>query len=136
VKCIRRKKITFLTRKFIIIICIYNDRFQLLFNKQCENVLCSNRLNSIRQSGRRIKNIHRETYMTSFDYLEFNHVALNSHNKHRETRPFDDMRWYFSWIEYDHKIIHHHLLERAMRQYGRIQTILRHPSTVPQPNIS
>jgi len=64
------------------------------------------------------------------DSMEHFHVTWRSYEHRRDVTPFQDVCCYSGWIMAGKARMVRHLLERVLRQYGRVQTIPRPPITM------
>jgi len=67
-----------------------------------------------------------DNYINHLDRLNLRGVVMAPYRDHREARPFERASLYSGWLRYgDHMV--GYLPERVLRQFGRVQTIPRHP---------
>jgi len=62
-------------------------------------------------------------------------MIFSPYEEYHQTRPFDEIYRYSGWIKCGHKMVHRHFSKQVTRQYGRMQTISRHPSFIPDINV-
>jgi len=77
-----------------------------------------------------------DNYRNHLDRLDLSGVVMTPYGDHRQARPFERVSLYTKWIRYEDRMVRY-LPERVLRQFGRVQTILRHPveSAPPDTNL-
>ncbi|XP_045822299.1 protein MAIN-LIKE 1-like [Trifolium pratense] len=73
-----------------------------------------------------------EGYRSALDRMLTFDIHWNPYDNHRVTRPFEEISFYSGWIRCGPMIVRY-LPERVLRQFGRVQTIPRHPSHSANP---
>ena len=67
------------------------------------------------------------TYRRQLDGLESSEVVWTPYDDHRIARPFEMISLFSGFIKWG-SVMHRHLPERVLRQYGFVQRIPSHPS--------
>jgi len=78
-----------------------------------------------------------DNYINHLDKLDLSGVVMAPYGDHLQARPFERVSLYSGWLRYgDHMV--RYLPERVLRQFGRVQTIPRHPveSAPPLTNLA
>ncbi|XP_014495108.1 protein MAIN-LIKE 1-like [Vigna radiata var. radiata] len=68
------------------------------------------------------------------DGLTYDAIIWHPYRSHRRSSPFLAICMYSGWIRLGN-MIHRHLPERVLRQFGFVQTIPRSPESLPMPDI-
>jgi len=68
-----------------------------------------------------------DQYINHLDALNLTSVVMAPYGEHREARPFERVSLYSRWLRYGDRMVRY-LPERMLRQFGRVQTIPRHPT--------
>jgi len=67
-----------------------------------------------------------DNYINHLNRLDLSYVVMAPYGDHREERPFERVSLYSRWLRYGDRIVRY-LPEWVLRQFGRVQTIPRHP---------
>ena len=67
-----------------------------------------------------------DNYINHLDRLDLSGVVMAPYGDHCEARPFERVSLYSGWLRYGDRMVRY-LPERVLRQFGRVQTIPRHP---------
>ncbi|GAU17210.1 hypothetical protein TSUD_178400 [Trifolium subterraneum] len=68
-----------------------------------------------------------DEHRTTLDRMEVDEITFRPYEDHRHIRLFEDICWYNGWIMCGSVMICPYLSERVLRQFGHVQSILRHP---------
>jgi len=77
-----------------------------------------------------------DQYKNHLDALDLTGIVMAPYGENRETRPFEWVSLYYGWLRYGDRMVRY-LPEQVLRQFGRVQTIPRHPveSSPPVTNL-
>ena len=70
-----------------------------------------------------------DNYRNHLDALDLTRVLMAPYGDHRAARQFEQVSLYSGWLRYGDRTVRY-LRERMLRQFGRVQTIPRHPLRV------
>jgi len=73
-----------------------------------------------------------DNYKNLLDRLDLSGVVMAPYGLHRQVRPFERVSLFTGWLRYGDRQLRY-MPERVLRQFGRVQTILRHPVQVAPP---
>jgi len=76
-----------------------------------------------------------DQYKTHLDALDLTSVVMAPYGEPREARPFERVNLYSRWLRYGDRMVRYQP-ERVLRQFGRVQTIPRHPAESAPPMIN
>jgi len=74
-------------------------------------------------------------YIDHLDRLDLSGVVTAPYEEHREACPFERVSLYSGWLRYASRMVRY-LSERVLPQFGRVQTIPRHPAESAHPVIN
>jgi len=66
-----------------------------------------------------------DSYRGHVDVLDLSGVVMAPHEEHHEACPFKRVSLYSRWLRYGNHMVRY-LPERVLRQFGYVQTVLRH----------
>jgi hypothetical protein len=70
-----------------------------------------------------------DNYKNLLDRLDPSGVVMAPYGEHCQARPFDRVSLFTEWLRYRNHTVRY-MPERVLRQFGRVQTIPRHPVDV------
>ena len=73
-----------------------------------------------------------DNYINHLDRLDLSGVVVGPYGDHCQARPFDRVSLFSGWLRYGDRTVRY-LTEWVLRQFGRVQTIPRHPVEVAPP---
>jgi len=73
-----------------------------------------------------------DNYRNHLDRMDLSFVAMTPYGEHREAHPFERVNLFIGWPRYGDRTVKY-MSERVHRQFGRVQTIPRHPVEVAPP---
>jgi len=73
-----------------------------------------------------------DNYRNHLDRLDLSGIVMAPYGEHCEARPFERVSLYSGWLRYGDRMVRY-LSERVLRQFGRVQTIPRHPAEITPP---
>jgi hypothetical protein len=76
-----------------------------------------------------------DNYRNDLDRLDLSGVVMHPYRDHRQACLFERVSIYFGWLRYDSRMLRY-LPEQVLRQFERVQTILRHPAENAPPIIN
>ena len=76
-----------------------------------------------------------DNYRNHLDALDLKRVVMAPYGDHRQACPFERVSLYFRWLRCGDRMVRY-LLERVLRQFGRVQTIRRHPLERAPPDVN
>ena len=76
-----------------------------------------------------------DNYKNHLDAMDLTRVVIAPYGDHRAARRFEQVSLYSGWLRYEDRMVRY-LQERVLRQFGRVQTIPRHPIESAPPNVN
>jgi len=76
-----------------------------------------------------------DNYINHLDALDLTRVVMAPYGDHCATRRFEQVSVYSGWLRYGDCMVRY-LPQRVLRQFGRVQTIPRHPVESAPPNVN
>ena len=76
-----------------------------------------------------------DNYRNHLDALDLTRVVMDPFGDHRATRWFEQVSLYSGWLRYEDRMVRY-LSERVLHQFGRVQTIPRHPVESAPPDVN
>ena len=76
-----------------------------------------------------------DNYRNHMDALDLTRIVMAPYGDHHAARWFEHVNLYFRWLRYGDRMVRY-LPERVLRQFGRVQTILRHPVENAPPDVN
>ncbi|XP_039684976.1 protein MAIN-LIKE 1-like [Medicago truncatula] len=76
-----------------------------------------------------------DNYINHLDALDLTRVVMAPYGEHCATSQFERVSLYSGWIRYGDRMVRY-LPERVLRQFGRVQTIPRHPVESAPPDLN
>jgi len=73
-----------------------------------------------------------DNYKNLLDRLDLSGVVMASYGEHREACPFERVSLFTGWLRNGDRTVRY-MSKRVLRQFGRVQTIPRHPVEVAPP---
>jgi len=76
-----------------------------------------------------------DNYRNHLDALDLMRVVIAPYEDHRAARRLEQVSLYSGWLRYGDRMVRY-LPERVLRQFGRVQTIPRHPVESAPPDVN
>jgi len=76
-----------------------------------------------------------DQYKNHLDALDLTGVVMHPYRDHRQACPFERVNLYSGWLKYGSCMVRY-LPEWVLRQFEKVQTILRHPAESAPPMIN